>query len=235
MSSGAWREWFGSPASARHHHEPQPPILGGVALAHYNGSTSSIRPVFNPYGSPAIRHYQESTCASSAVIRAGDPVTFDTVVTTHARIVKAPSSQGAVGNLLQNGIRSLVGIALADSTSDGSTLGQTESTAPSNDRSKYIPVALADGLTEFSIQISSVGAAPPPLAPSLIGDSYPLEINRTYNRWFLSSTNLSTAADLSIVVTNVPLENIGDTGGWVHFKFHSTMVHRSVNIGPSVT
>lgn len=205
-------------------------------MPHFNGSTSSIiRPVRNPYGAIAIRHFVESTCASSAVIRMGDPVTFDTVVTTAARIVRAPSSQGAVGNLLQNGIVSLVGIALADSTSDGSTTGQVESTAQTNERGHMIPVALADGLTEFSISISSVGATPQPAASSMIGVSYPLEINRTLNRWFLSSTNLSTAADLSIVVTDVPYGNVGDTGGTVYFKFLSTMVHRSVRVGGPFT
>lgn len=204
-------------------------------MAQINGSTNSIiRPVRSPLGSPQIRHFQESTCASSAVILRGDPVTFDTVVTTALRIVKAPSSQGAVGNLLQNGIVSLVGIALANSTSDGSTLGQTASTAR-YDGAKYIPVALADGLTEFAVTISSVGAAPQAVASSMVGVSYPLEINRTLNRWFLSSTNQSTAADLSVVVTDVPSESIGDTGGVVYFKFLSTMVHRSVRLGGPFT
>jgi hypothetical protein len=204
-------------------------------MAHYDGSSGSIiRPVRSPLGAPQVRFFQESTCASSAVIRRGDPVTFDTVVTTALRIVKAPSSQGAVGNLLQNGIVSLVGIALADSTSDGSTLGQVDSTAGYSE-AKRIPVALADGLTEFSISISSVGATPTPVRSSMVGVTYPLEINRTYNRWFLSSTNLSTAADLSIVVTDVPSNSINDTGGTVYFKFLSTMVHRSVRVGGPFT
>ena len=139
-----------------------------------------------------------------------------------------------MGNLLQNGIVSLVGIALADSTSDGSTLGQTASTARYSG-AKYIPVALADGLTEFSVTISSVGAAPLAVASSMIGTTYPLEINRTFNRWFLASTNLSTAADLSVVVTDVPSESIGDTGGVVYFKFLSTMVSRAVRVGGPFT
>lgn len=207
-------------------------------MAQYNGSTSSIiRPVRSPFGSPRIRHFQESTCASSKVIRCGDPVTFDTVVTTgYARILRAPSSQGAAGNLLENGIRSLVGIALADSTSIGSTDGLLADGAAGNSQIRQIPVAVADGLTEFSIQISSVGATPLVAASSMIGKVYPLEINRTFNRWFLSSTNVSTAADLSIVVTDVPPGNIGDTGGTVYFKFLSTMVSQAVRIGgPSVS
>lgn len=204
-------------------------------MAQINGSTNSIiKPVRSPLGSPAVRWFQESTAASSAVIRRGDPVTFDTVVTTALRILKAPSSQGAVGNLLQNGIVSLVGIALADSTSDGSTTGLAASTALQDSR-RQIPVALADGLTEFSVTISSVGAAPLAVASSMIGVTYPLEIVRALNRWFLSSTNLSTAADLSVVVTDVPSESIGDTGGTVYFKFLSTMVSRAVRVGGPFT
>ena len=205
-------------------------------MAHYDGSSGSIiKPVRSPLGSPAVRWFQESTCASSAVIRRGDPVTFDTVVTTALRIVRAPSSQGAVGNLIENGIVSLVGIALADSTSDGSTLGQVDSTQGYIGEAKRIPVALADGLTEFSISISSVGAAPTPVRSSMVGNRYPLELNRTFNRWFLSSTNLSTAADLSIVVTDVPSGSINDTGGTVYFKFLSTMVNRAVRVGGPFT
>lgn len=204
---------------------------------HFNGSTNSIiRPVRSPLGSPAIRHFQESTCASSAVIRRGDPVTFDTVVTTGVlRIVRAPSSQGNVSNLLENGIRSLVGIALADSTSDGGIVGLSSNGARQGPE-RLIPVAIADGLTEFSVQISSVGATPKTVTSSLCGKAYPLELNRTFNRWFLSSTNLSTAADLSVVITDVPSEQIGDTGGQVYFKFLSTMVSQVVRVGgPSVT
>ena len=207
-------------------------------MAHYDGSSGSIiRPVRSPFGSPRIRHFQASTCASSAVIRCGDPVTFDTVVTTgYMRIVKAPSSQGNVGNLLQNGIRSLVGIALADDTSAGAITGLLADGAAGNSQIRQIPVAVADGLTEYSIQISSVGATPLTAASSMVGKAYPMELNRTHQRWFISSTNLSTAADLSIVVTDVPAGNIGDTGGTVYFKFLSTMVSHAVRVGgPSVT
>jgi hypothetical protein len=206
-------------------------------MAHYDGSSNSIiRPVRSPLGSPVIRHFAESTCASSAVIRRGDPVTFDTVVTTgNLRIVKAPSSQGNAGNLLQNGIRSLVGIAMADSTSDGGIVGLSSNGARQG-AERMIPVAVADGLTEFSVQISSVGATPKVVSSTLIGGVYPLELNRTHQRWFLSSTNLSTAADLSVVITDVPSEMIGDTGGLVYFKFLSTMVSQAVRVGgPSVT
>lgn len=203
-------------------------------------------PYRSPFGAIPIRWFQESTCASSKTIAVGDIVTFDTVVSTHKRILVAPSSQGAVGNLLQNGITSLVGVAMAMSTSDGSTTGLNESTSfqqggPGGGR--YIPVAIADGLTEFAIAISSVGATPNQPCSSMIGNIYPIERlafgngrggnnGNGHGSWFLSSTNLSTAADLSFVVTDIPSDQIGTTGGFVIGKFLSTMVDRSVKIGP---
>ena len=214
-------------------------------MAQIDGSSNtSIKPRRSVRGAPAIRWFEESTCASSKVIAIGDIVCFDTVVSTHLRILVAPSSQGGTANLLQNGITSLVGIALAASTSDGSTAGLLASTvlAP---QTRLIPVAVADGLTEFSINISSVGAAPEPPASSMIGNTYPVECVRSavgqkgqgggHGVWFMSSTNLSTAADLSIVVTDVQSNMIGTTGGEVYFKFLSTMVSRAVRCGGPFT
>ena len=207
-------------------------------MAHIDGSSNThMRPVRAPYGSPAIRWFQESTAVSSKTIQVGDIVTADTVVTTgNIRVVIAPSSQGNAANLLQNGITSLLGVAVSASTSDGSTAGlQADGAKPTN---RMIGVALADGLTEFAINISSVGAAPLVVASSMIGVTYPIECVRSavgqrggHGVWFLSSTNLSTAADLSFVVTDVPSESIGDTGGVVYGKFLSTMVHRAVRVG----
>lgn len=210
-------------------------------MAHYDGSSNSHpRPVRSAYGSPAIRHYEESTCASSKCIQVGDIVTADTVVTTgNLRVVVAPSSQGNAGNLLQNGITSLIGVAVSASTSDGGVVGLSSNGARPN-AGRMIAVAIADGLTEFAIQISSVGATPRVVGTTLVGVTYPVEMNRAFDRgghgaWFLSSTNLSTAADLSFVVTDVPSEQIGDSGGIVYGKFLSTMVHRSVRVGGPFT
>lgn len=211
-------------------------------MAQVDGSSNSgLRPYRSAYGAIAIRSFEESTCVSSKTISVGDIVTFDTVVTTHARILVAPSSQGNAANLLQNGITALVGVAVSGSTSDGSTSGLLASTALAPERRKIF-VAIADGITEFAINISSVGATPEPPASSMIGNTYPIECVRSavgqkggHGVWFLSSTNLSTAADLSFVVTDVPSDQIGTTGGFVVGKFLSTMVHRSVRLGGPFT
>ncbi len=211
-------------------------------MAQVDGSSNSgLRPYRSPYGAVAIRFFEESTAASSKTIQVGDIVSFDTVVTTHARVVIAPSSQGAASNLLENGGASLLGVAISASTSDGSTTGMLNSTV-NPPEGRLVQVAIADGLTEFRINISSVGATPQPPASSMVGVTYPVECIRSavgtkggHGVWFLSSTNLSTAADLSFVVTHVPADQVGTTGGFVVGKFLSTMVHRSVRVGGPFT
>jgi len=210
-------------------------------MAQTDGSSNSgLRPYRNAYGSIAIRHYEESTCASSKCIAVGDIVSLDTVVSTMFRVCIAKSSGAAVGNQLETNNGSLIGVAVSASTSDGSTTGLQESTALSDGRRK-IAVAIADGLNEFAVNISSVGADHPPPASSMIGNQYSIICVRTavgtkagHGVWFLDSTN-STLADQCFVVTDVPSHQIGTTGGYVVGKFLSTMVHRSVRLGGPVT
>lgn len=240
---GVLHEWFGV-CGAREHPSRTTALFTGVWLmAHINGSSNThMRPVRAPYGSPVIRYFEASTAVSSKLITVGDIVTADTVVTTgQLRVVIAPSSQGNAGNLLQNGITSLIGVAVSPDLSDGGNTGLSSNGQRPN-VSRLIGVAVADGLTEFAINLSSVGANPIPVASSMIGNTYPIECLRSavgqrggHGVWFLSSTNLSTAADLSFVVTDVPSESIGDTGGVVYGKFLSTMVHRGVRVGGPFT
>ena len=205
-------------------------------------SNTAIRPYRSAYGAIAIREYEQSTCASSKVIQIGDIVSVNTVVSTAFWAVLAPSSQGAVGNLLENGGGSLLGVCVGVTYGyDGSTTGHLPSTVNAA-QTRRVSVAIADGLTEFAINISSVGATPMVPCSSMAQNIYPIERHASagdrggHGVWFLSSTNLSTAADLSFVVTDVPSDQIGTTGGYVVGKFLSTMVHRSVRIGgPTVT
>ncbi len=211
-------------------------------MAQVDGSSNTrLWPVRSPFGSVQVRWFQESTAVSSKLITEGDIVSFDTVVSTHKRLVIAPSSQGAAGNVLENGGASLVGVALATSTSDGSTTGLGESTSVGPSPNRLIPVAVADGFTEFAVSISSVGADHPPPCSSMIGNQYAVMCVRTavgtrggHGVWFLDSTN-STVADQSFVVTDVPDHQIGTSGGYVYGKFLSTMVSRAVRLGGPLT
>jgi hypothetical protein len=212
-------------------------------MAQIDGSSNTcLRPVRSIFGSLNIRHFQESTCASSKLIAYGDIVSFDTVVSTHKRIVVAPSSQGAAGTVLENGGASLLGVALGASTSDGSTTGLGESTSVGPNATRTIPVAVADGFTEYAINVSSVGGQPLAPCSSMIGNTYAVirvaafqrGPNAGHSAWFLDSTN-STAADLSFVVTDVAPDQVGTSGGQVYGKFLSTMVSRAVRLGGPFT
>lgn len=195
-----------------------------------------MRPYRSFAGSPAIRHFQESTCIATAVIKIGDIVSFDTVVTTGTRrIVRAPSSAGNSTNLLEVLTQSLVGIAVEASTSDGSTTGLLEGGAAGNRSIRTIGVALANGVTEFLGYMSTLGAGGQGHVSqsSMMGVNYSIIHDRTLGRFFLDSTN-STAALVTAVVTDIPSENLGDTNGPVVFKFLSTNVSRAVRISPFV-
>lgn len=188
-----------------------------------NTSNTVFRPYRTPYGSFPIREFEEGTCASTAVIRRGDVVCFDTVVTTgNHRVVRAPSSQGNGGTVLQNGIKSLIGVALTGSTGDGSTTGLAGDGARPNP-AKMISVAIADRQTEFLGYISSGGASTAVhiSASSYIGMRKAVVYDRTQHAFFIDSTN-STAADFSVIITDIPSESRNDKNGAVIFKFLST-------------
>ncbi len=150
-------------------------------------------------------------------------MTFDTVVTTgNHRVVRAPSSQGNAATSLQNAIKSLVGVAAEGSTGDGSTTGLAGDGARPSE-AKKIGVYVADRQTEFLGYISSGGASTAVhiSASSYIGMRKAVIYDRTQHAFFVDSTN-STAADFSVVITDIPSESRGDKNGAVVFKFMST-------------
>lgn len=193
-------------------------------MADWAGTSNSvIRPYRHPSGSFPIRYYEESTAASTATIRRGDVVSFDTVVASAShRILRAPSSGGTGTNLLEVGVTSLLGVSAEHSTSDGSTTGLASSvgTRPGN---RQIGVYLADPQTEFLGYLSSAGVGPAVASRNLIGGRRALIYNRTQHAFFIDSTN-STAALAAVVITDIPSESIGDTNGPVIFKFLSSNV-----------
>ena len=195
-----------------------------------------MRPYRSFAGSPAIRHFQESTCIATAVIKIGDPVSFDTVVTTGTRrLVRAPSSAGTSTNLLEVLTQSLIGVSVEASTSDGSTTGLLADGAAGNRSIRTLAVAIANGVTEYLGYISTLGAGGQGhvSASSMIGLNYAIIHDRTLGRFFIDSTN-STAALVTAVVTDIPSEAIGDTNGPVVFKFLSSNVSRAVRTSPFV-
>lgn len=204
-----------------------------------NSSANAMRPGLNPWGTPQIRYYQEATCAATAVIQVGHLVSNNTVVTTGGqRIVRAPSSAGNGSNLLEVLSASLIGVAVEDSTSNGSTAGLVDdsTTGAFRPKTRMIGVALADGQSEFLGYFRSGGAGTAPRAlSSLIGLNRPVVLDSTLNLYFIDSTN-STAALVSVKITGFPNNVLGDTGGVpCYFKVLSSLVNSAVNAGgPSV-
>ena len=200
-----------------------------------NSSGTIMRPYRSPWGSFQIRHFQESTCAATAVIKAGNIVTNNTVVTTGTfRIVRALADGGTGANLLDSTITDgYLGIALADSTSDGSTTALGLDGVYTGTR--MIPVAVFDGGTEFLGYFkTAVTAGADVAASSLIGKTRAIIFDSTLQNYFIDSTN-STAANVTCVITDIPSGEVGSCGGSpVLFKLLSTNVHKAVRTSPMV-
>lgn len=174
---------------------------------------------------PLIKYYQESTAASTAVIKLGDIVSFDTVTSSNNfRVVRAPFDGGttsagtAVANLLNT--TNVVGVAVEASTSDGSTTGLA------NPRVRLIGVAVAEPNAEFVGYLNGDTAVAQGFS-SHIGRAKAVRYDSTNHVYTIDSTN-STAALASIVITGIPEPNLGDTNGPAIFKFLSTGVSPAV-------
>lgn len=191
----------------------------------------------NPYhgrsrkgaSSPSVMYFQESTAASSAVIKRGDIVSQDTTVSTGGfRIKRAYHGGGQETNLLAIA-QHIVGIALETSTSDGSNSGLVDlSSNPNQIVSKKIGVAVADPETEFIGFLMSTAAAQPVTGSSLIGVTRAVRYDSTNHIFAVDNVN-STVALHTVTITGIPDNTEGDTNGPVYFKFLSSNVSEAVS------
>jgi hypothetical protein len=177
-------------------------------------AASGIRPYRSAHGAPIIRYFTPTTAASTATcIKTGDIVQFDTAVATAAhRVALAQSTGGNGANLLSILADKLLGIAMEPDLSDGSTLGMAT-------RNK-IGVALITPTQEFIGYTRWAG----PVTSTFIGQTRSVIRDSTLRIWQVDSTN-STAALQTVVITEVPEEYEGSTGGQVVFKFLSSLAH----------
>lgn len=205
-----------------------------------NSSGMFPRPIRSVWGSPQIRYFQESSGVSSAQCQVGHVVVMDTVVTTGGqRVRRDPSTAGNGANLQHIGA-SVLGICVNGSTapSTGGTLGLLDDSSRAEGRmgDRIIGVAIADGLTEYLGYFKSGGAGTVVGAAStLIGSDRPLIFDSTLGTYFVASTN-STAALVTVRITDFPTDVRGDSGGVpCYFKFLSSNVHLAVRLtGPTV-
>ena len=185
----------------------------------------------NPYhgrsrkgaATPVIEYFQESTAASTAVIKLGDICSRDTSVSTGGfRIKRAYHGGGNGANLLAIG-QHIVGVAVEGSTSDGSGTGLS-SEGVGLVQNRKIGVAVADNETEFVGYLIGDAAVS---ASSLIGQQKAVRYDSTNHIFAVDSTN-STAALATVTITGIPDGTAGDTNGPVYFKFLSSNVDEAV-------
>lgn len=163
---------------------------------------------------PLIQYYQESTAASTAVIKLGDIVSNDTVTTAKFRIVRAPFNGGGGGNLLNT--TNVLGIAVEASTStSGSTAGLDD-----EGRNRRIGVAVANPDSEF---VGYLVGSDNVTGSSLIGVIRAVRYDSTNKVYAIDSTN-STAVHLCARITGIPDGSDNSTNGPVIFRFMSSFV-----------
>jgi len=177
---------------------------------------------------PVIQYFQEATCVSSAVIKRGDVVSQDTTVSTGGfRVRRAYAAGGQETNLLGIG-QHIVGIALENSTSDGSNSGLVELSSNNNQIvTKQIGVVAAEPDNEFVGYLRSTAATLPVSGSSLIGVTRAVRYDSTNHTFEIDNVN-STAALHTVTITGIPFGTEGDTNGPVYFKFLSSNVSEAV-------
>jgi hypothetical protein len=180
-----------------------------VSMADY---TLSSRDCFQAYrsrkGAPQIRAFQESTAASTAVIAFGNVVQLDGGSTGDAhRIIRCSSGTGTAPLLLGG----IVGVAAQGSTSDGSSSAQA-----AYDIRRQLSVWVQDADTEFKAPTRDV------IRASMIGLGCEVNWDSTLNINLVSIA--STSGDARFTITDILPATIGDTGGYVIGRFHSTAV-----------
>lgn len=195
----------------------------GTASNPYHGRTRKGA------GTPSIVYFQESTAASSAVIKLGDICSQDTTVSTGGfRIKRAYHGGGQETNLLAIA-QHIVGVAVEGSTSDGSNSGLVDLSSNNNQIvSKKIGVVAADPETEFVGFLASTAATAPVSGSSLIGLTRAVRYDSTNHVFTIDNVN-STVALHTVTITGIPDNTEGDTNGPVYFKFLSSNVSEAVS------
>lgn len=191
----------------------------------------TVNAASNPYhgmtrkgaGVPVIQYFQESTCASTLVIKLGDVVSQDTTVSTGGfRVRQAYRAGGSGSNLLAIG-QHIVGVAIEASTGDGTLTGGSSEGVGLFPK-PMIGVVAAEPDTEFVAYLIGASAIS---GSSLIGQQKAVRYDGTNHIFAIDSTN-STAALVTATITGVPPGTEGSTNGPVYFKFLSSNVSEAV-------
>lgn len=172
-----------------------------------HSSRSQVRVYRSARGSAPVQAFEESTCASTGVIAAGNVVVRDSTgaATASHRIIRCSSATDGTPYLASE----IIGVAAQGSTSDGSTTGLGTA-------GRKLPVFLANPGTEFLFPFKGT------IASSLVGTSMELTWDSTSGFNYVGTN--STAGDPRVYITEV-VSPAGDTGGWLAGRFHSSAVY----------
>ncbi len=163
-----------------------------------------VRPHKSPWGAFPIRSMKLSTGISSATIRVGQLVVLDSSTNVADSIIPCASSS----NTLNPAAGSVVGFAAENSTANGS---QTAA-------GTFVPVYDANPMVEFRARTR--GGL---LNSTIVGQPKELTRDSTLNIDLVdlkSASSLATPAKL-VIVTSL-LDNSGDSGGAVTFRFNTS-------------
>ena len=196
-------------------------------MADYTINTAS-----NPYhgrsrkgaATPSIEYFQESTCASTLVIKLGDIVSQDTTVSTGGFRIRQAYRAGGDGTNLLAINQHILGVAIEGSTSDGSATGLSSGTG-GTPLTRKIGVALADPETEFVMYLIGDAAVS---RSSLVGQQRSVRYDSTNHIFGVDSTN-STVALRTVTITGIPEGTEDSTNGPVYVKFLSSNVSEAVS------
>lgn len=175
-----------------------------------HSSRSYIKVYRSRYGAPAVRSYDESSAASTAVIKFGQVVMLDATDGATHRVVRCSTANGADPILATN----IVGVSGTDSASDGST-------ATIGQETRKVSVYEATPEVEFLFPTKVV------IASTLVNTGLELSWDSTLSIHHVSAN--STAGDRIVRITDVIPGTVGDTGGFLVGRFYSSVVAPSIN------
>lgn len=171
-------------------------------------SAMTMKPWRSPWGAFPVRNMPLSTGISSNIIYKGSVVSLDPNSSVYQHCI-VPSSQASSGGVIAS--TWVVGVAAAGPAT-------AEGKSDTNAQGTLIPVWEANPLVEFVANTKGASNANN-LASTLVGTYRELVWDSTLNCAFVWNGASCLATPMNRVVVTQLIDNIGDSGGRVAFKF----------------
>lgn len=174
---------------------------------------NSIRPHRSPWGAFPVRGFKYSTGVSSAVINKGSVVCIDTAGSTSFNdcLIRCPISSGT----LNPAAASIVGVATEDWST--SAAGMQNATSTTAGQQGATVVWEANPNVEFKAWTR--GGL---ITSSIVGQTKELVRDSTLNIDLINLGASSLATAIKPVIITSLIDNAGDSGGAVTFRFNTS-------------